>query len=233
MKFEYTYNNIIYKVINPGRIVRINEIYYQNQLEDVNNDFSVKFTKRKPIFSKYGLTEQEYFNLVVYGDKYFTPICKVHNKPLKFNGISYGYSEYCDKECAELGRRSKRSKFLKDLYKQGKNPIYSKEYRCKADYSRFISKGITGYGSLYVAIPTYLENSIKIGISRDINRRSTAFNRTDYSEIKELYKGPIDKIADIEYRVKIKFMNESLGNYTEVFDKSLESKIKEFIKSLL
>lgn len=233
MEFEYNYNNHRYKIVNPGKIVRINDIYYQNQLEDINNDFSMKFTKRKPIFNKYGLTEQEYFNLIVYGDKEFIPRCKIHNKPLIFNGLNYGYSEYCGKECAEYGRRLKRSIHLKNLYKIGKNPIYTKEHRCKADYSRFISKGLNGIGSLYIAIPTYIENSIKIGISRDINRRSTAFNRVDYSRIEELYSGPIDKVASIEYKVKMNFIDKSLDTYTEVFDKSLESEIKEFIKNLL
>ena len=103
-KCEYDYNGRIYKVINPGRIVRIDEIFYQNQLEDVNNDMSVKFTKRKPPFKKYGLSEQEYYNLVVYGELEHHEMCECDTcigKDKRFNGLAYGYSKFCGGTCAK------------------------------------------------------------------------------------------------------------------------------------
>lgn len=238
-KFEYEYNGRIYKVINPGRIVRINEIFYQNQLEDINNDMSVKFTKRKPPFKKYGLSEQQYYNLVVYGELEHHEACECDTctgKDKKFNGLAYGYSKFCSGACSRLQKGYDKSKFLKKLYKLGLNPIYSKESRCKSDYNRLMkskSHKCDDIYSLYLAIPTFEDNSIKIGVTSCIDRRSTSFQRNDYSSIELICNCRLDIAAEIEYKTKMEFINESIGKYTEVFNINKLDDIINFIIQLM
>lgn len=237
-KYEYEYNGKLYRVINPGRIVRINEIFYQNQLEDENNDFSKKFTMRKPIFDKYGLTAQQYYNLVVYGELEHHEPCECRTcsgKDKMFNGLAYGYSRFCSGKCASLQKGYEKSDFLKVQYKEGKNPIYSKSARCKSDYNRLMKskRHVRDNYSLYIAIPTYEENSIKVGVSNCLWRRSTAFNRTDYSSIEEIVNCRIDIAAKLEYDIKMKFIDKSIGVYTEVFSKDDLDDILRFIEELL
>lgn len=234
-KYTYEYNGVTYKVINPGKIIRINEISYQNQLEDINNDFSVKFTKRKPPFSKYGLDERSYYNLVVYGTLNHDEKCECDscNGGYKmFNGLAYGYSRFCSRKCASLQKGYDKSNILKEQYKLGTNPIYSKRARCKSDFNRLMKSKYHSSDdlySIYLAIPTFIDNSIKLGVTSCIHRRSTSYDRNDYLRIEVISECNRDLAARIEYDTKIKFLDFSLCNYTEVFDKERLMNILEFI----
>lgn len=234
-KYTYTFEGKTYKVINPGRIVRINEIFYQNQLEDINNNFSVKFTRRKPIFYKYGLTEQQYYNLVVYGLLEHNEKCECNTctEGVKmFNGLAYGYSRFCSGKCAFLQKGYDKSEVLKEQYKLGENPIYSKNSRCKSDYNRLIKSKyhkLTDEYSLYIAIPLFEKNAIKIGASSCIDRRKSAFNRNDYSKIIEITKSTLEVIAKFEYDIKTKFLELSISHYTEVFSIEILEKLLNYI----
>lgn len=238
-KFEYEYNGKLYRVINPGRIVRIDEIFYQNQLEDINNDFSVKFTMRKPVFHKYGLTCQQYYNLVVYGELEHNELCECDTcsgNYKRFDGLAYGYNKFCSGKCASLQKGYNKSKFLKEQYKLGLNPIYTKESRCKSDFNRLMKSKYHSPDdiySLYIAIPTFEKDSIKIGVSSCNYRRSNAYNRNDYSKIIPIIDCKLKIAAELEMKVKLKFIKESLKNYTEVFSMSLLNEIMSYINSLL
>lgn len=238
-KFEYEYNGKLYKVINPGRIVRIDEIFYQNQLEDVNNDYSVKFTMRKPIFHKYGLTCQQYYNLVVYGELEHNELCECKTcgkNYKKFNGLAYGYSRFCSGKCASLQKGYDKSDYLKSLYKLGKNPIYTKESRCNSDFNRLMKSKYhkpDDIYTLYIAIPTFCKNSIKIGVSSCDYRRSTAYDRNDYSNMVPIIRCELKIAAEMEKLIKLKFINMSLENYTEVFSIDILDDIISYINELL
>lgn len=92
----------INKIISPGRIVKINKHIIMDQL-------SGETMKRKEfdnhIFNKYGLTLEEYYNLVVNGDKNYRPKCPCGNN-LRFNSgnISNPYKVYCSTQCGNKYR---------------------------------------------------------------------------------------------------------------------------------
>lgn len=65
------------------------------------------------------------------------------------------------------------------------------------------------------------------------HRRSKAYNRNDYSGIVPIVECKLKIAAELEMKVKLRFINDSLGNYTEVFDINLLNDVISYINSLL
>lgn len=121
---------------NPGYIVRdvrgFNKIYYLDQLcPELVWKYYSSFSEY--IRRKYGLNQQEYYNLVVYGDKDKSPICPICGiRPIKFKNINLGYSYYhnCgDKNCkSETYSISNRNIQLKRL-ESGEHHFIQNDYK--------------------------------------------------------------------------------------------------------
>lgn len=111
MEVVIKYKNISYNIKNFGCIVleRVGNpknpaspYYIMDQLNIINifiklSDFS------DFVFKTYGLTEEQYYNLVVFGDpelKHYCPCCK---KLLEFKGFRFqgrgGYEKWCSTSC--------------------------------------------------------------------------------------------------------------------------------------
>lgn len=71
-------------------------------MDQINGEIIRRSNIVEFINNKYGLTEEEYYNLVVNGNKDYRPKCPCGNN-LKFYGISKGYvTKYCSNKCSNI-----------------------------------------------------------------------------------------------------------------------------------
>lgn len=96
-------------IISPGSIVKYNREVIIDQLSGEKIPLK-KFDDY--LMSKYSLTTEEYYNLVVNGDKTFVPKCECGSQ-LRFNrgNICHPYKKYCSTQC---GNKYRRPSYLVD-----------------------------------------------------------------------------------------------------------------------
>lgn len=137
-----------------------------------------------------------------------------------------------DEKCRELGKK---------LYLSGNHPFNNIENTIKATKENFIKnfKINRNYkiAKFYISTLENLDEYIKIGVTTSILESRTKHIRGDsrkYSTIHLLYEGLIDDVADIEYKVKLKFKNNlSIPNSTEIFNRSILRDILNYTKELI
>lgn len=219
------------KVIhNKGNIVIKGEgkrKFYLDQLYPTEKWVHL-FQMRKYLKAWYGLTLEEYYCLVVYGDKDFRPTCPIEgcDKILQFWNLSLGFKKTCCNNHAHLLQwqneeyQSRMSKMCGEVI-QGTHPLTARNmfvnrYKDKLDCNFYL--GITE------------DNKIKIGItSGDIYERFGASWRFDshLRSIHQIYCSSAINVADLEMLIKHNF--NQISEYFE-FDKLHEiiNIIKEF-----
>lgn len=197
-----------------------------DQLSDDLNLYT-EFQLRKLIKERYNLTPEEYYNLIVHGDKNYKHYCKNPecNKELKFLGITSGYKRTCNRNCADRYH----SYNMKDIWKTGVydgtsnfityNSLDSTRELRREEVQRSIDdKSSRAFGSEYHRRETNCGN-IKSRYSNDVNRyiylviskyhpnyiKLGTTNRLDrrINELKAievifLYKGGSHDIAELE-----------------------------------
>lgn len=94
MTKDVRYNNIVYRVNHPGKIVRANINHYLDQLSDGKLIFTRSLNKY--FTNNYGISIEEYFNIVVNNGIY--PVCKSCGSKAEFTNLLKGYSDICP-EC--------------------------------------------------------------------------------------------------------------------------------------
>lgn len=230
------------KIHERGRILYSNNRYL-DQIDGVTY-ISSNYMSRY-LINKYGITSQEYYNLIMYGNTSNTPKCFRCGKPREFIKISHGYKSRCH-ECL-----IKSHKRIRKEYKEGTKSytisIISKK-RVKDGSHNFINqpkierinaqlssgketfinraklRGITE-AFLYCGITQ--DNNIKIGITFvGIKRRAKVLK---LKTVHLLMKGTPEFISNIEYSLKVKFLNIESSN-NEVFPFETFKDIIKFLK---
>lgn len=233
-------------VYNPGTIIFDKESYkYLDQIDGKTlvsgNYISVYLMKT------YGLTAQEYYNLVMYGGVNNTPVCYKCGKPREFIKISHGYKVRC-KECLDKCHQPKPEKVYDVGTKAHKESIASKKrakegthnFQNQSKESRllaqinsskntFINRAkLRGITTAYMYIGWMPYGSIKVGITFvGLARRARSLR---LRSVHLLDKGTPEYIAGLEHSLKLRFMNE-LINSNEEFESSKLHELIEFIKS--
>lgn len=63
---------------------------------------------RNHIWRSYGLTTQQYYNLVVFGNKDFIPTCPTCGTAVGFIKLTKGYHQYCSHWCMSASEKVKK-----------------------------------------------------------------------------------------------------------------------------
>lgn len=114
----------------------------------------------------------------------------------------------------------------------GINPFQSNFVTLKADLKYFLSLGNPEDScSFYESKPIGNDSVFKIGVTSDLSRRSNFRGERCYSEITELYSGTRSEVAEIEYKVKLKFYGKAVKG-TETFPVEMRDEILNYAKSL-
>lgn len=100
---------------SPGKIIKLKTNYYQDQLSEDFKGMGGK-SRSRYLMDTYGLTVEEYYCLVVYGDKDYRPKCSCYkcNNRTKFGGLAFGYYKYCSQSCQVCDQQH-------NLYEEGRH----------------------------------------------------------------------------------------------------------------
>lgn len=145
---------------NKGKIIT-KDRRILDQLSDNDNEWywSGRSSFNIHIKNKYGLSDKEYHNIVVYGNINYSPKCPVCNNDVEFISLAKGYRKYCSRKCTGHNKVTQANRFLSYNYSKAK--IYIAEL--KGDSTR-MKVGITGanynsrqnYAGYYLTNHTYL-----------------------------------------------------------------------------
>lgn len=187
----------------------------------------------KYIKSKYGLSYQEYYSLVVYGDKDYRPKCPTCGGPINKVGDRFygGYKSYCSKECQYKNAGVYFSEFNKKV--QEMNPeerrqitkaaraklskICSDESSHKWRLQRsaamlkgqYLSRGLPEDPChFYIATEG---SAFKYGVTVDPDHR---VRRMNYDRIKVVVSSTRKFVTELEYRIKLDLIDIA-GNAEE------------------
>jgi len=194
--------------INPGAILTEGTgmgLHYIDQLGEgipISRAFMKRYLNRV-----YGLTDQEYYNIVVYGDIEATPRCPYCGRPKKFWRLINGYYFTCgdyecvDKKHSEDNRRrwssftdEEYSEFCKKLGFAGtKDPLL----RARAEIGRLLSLyDINTTWYLYLSTINGLN---KFGITQNPEARKV---KMQYDTIQVYASGNLESMLKFEYDIK-------------------------------
>lgn len=146
-------------ILHKGKIVTKGvgrDVSYLDQL-CFSTEVYVNFRKMKEYLRKtYNMSTIEYYNLVMFSDKNYVPLCPICNKPRKFNhknSLSKGYLDTCGNiECinrclsnTQTKRFSKMSK--NELSRQRKLSIHNMSENTAKERSSKISAKLIEYNA--------------------------------------------------------------------------------------
>lgn len=245
-----------YKVYHsPGKILKIGPYDYQDQLSEEFKVFSTLGGRhRKYLSENYGLTEVEYYFLVTTGDKDYRdpcPYCGEVNG--HFASMSKGWNSYCNQSHITKYRLEKESRegrnpfqndefieknrikvreFQKSRMEEGTHHLLTKECQLKAAKGNFIRKACGDEAVLYIARIENDESRYKYGTCSMMNPDKC---RIHYRSVvlynhHVLVKGPVEYIADLEYKLKIKFCDEN--DFSEFIDSTKFHEFLSYLKSI-
>lgn len=207
-----------FEIHYPGIIAKASHNKFINQIN--GKIYSNSNIMLKDIYKDYGLTEREYYNLVVYKDSNYQPICSRDgcNNKIPYRNFYEGYRNTCSTECTNLMRCSEDNSY--DLYDPMNQYII---------YSRF-NKGKTS--NLYITDVMDDPDHIKIGITINMEGRAHTENYINY---RVLFTGDSEQVAWFEMLIKVRFIKyRGTGKYkTESFPRYLESDILNYINEII
>lgn len=124
------------------------------------------------------------------------------------------------------------SNLQKQRLKDGTHQFLDKKVDLKADKSFFLNKGnLTDICYFYIATLKGDDNNIKIGVTEDPEYISHFHHMVEYNSIEIIKSGYREYIAELEYKVKLEFINSSVIG-TETFPKGMRDEILKFIDTL-
>lgn len=199
-------------VHGPGTIVKVSP-RSKRHVDQLSSDGRIYLSRRRfcrAIMKNYGLSEMEYFSLVVHGDRSFRPNCSCGN-PVEFAGSHIGFRKFCGDECRTKWRISfDRRKFLK-----------------------FCSDSGVTTARMYCGVVKFDKEVLKIGITtKHITERASIAKI--YSP-HLLVEGDPEYIADLEQKIKEKFSDKLIRrgkNLRESYSIELLHEILSYLRSL-
>lgn len=88
--------------LSPGKVWRSPDPDDKKWTKDQLSDKEVWIHPRtwsKYLRNTYGITLQQYYNIIVHDDIDYSPVCSVCNNEIPFRGLYRGYQTYCSKSC--------------------------------------------------------------------------------------------------------------------------------------
>lgn len=229
---------------SPGQILREGSYYYVDQLKEdrtlIWNGYIEGYLN-----NTYGITSQQYYNLIVNGDINSPNRCPICQNPTNYIGrLSRGYHETCSPSCRsslQIQRMrdegiepmssenflAARKKAQEDLWNSNSHPFQTVEVHAKSRRTLFSSQGSPSDICYLYWTKTDDKNLFKIGITADISIRSE-FMRGWYTKINPITSNLREAIAELEYKVKIHFDTRS-----EYFEISRFKSVLTYIKSII
>ena len=92
----------------------------------------------KHVKETYGLTAQQYYNIIVYDDINYVGKCKTCGKETEFIKLSKGYRDYCCHWCTSASDETRENRFLAYGYTK------AKFYIVETDNPKIMKLGVTG-----------------------------------------------------------------------------------------
>lgn len=242
-------------IVGKGHIIRPTSQSYLDQIDGVTRVSSKRI--KEYLLDKYNLSEEQYYNLVVYGDIDKYPPCqnpRCEKRP-RFIRLSVGYQKYCCDSCKNSSiltdivnkipwnddRRKKKSMLTSKIQiEKIKNKSHnflqqSEEHKFNAQMESakmtFIRRAeIRGIKTGYLYYGLVDSDNFKIGIT--FVSPYSRFKSLGLRTIHTLVISDIFMISNIEYLIKLKFRDYS--TYTnEIFSISKFRSILKEIKNLL
>lgn len=116
------------------------------------------------------------------------------------------------------------------LLSRPNHPFHKKSSRIKAHRTVFINRGNPDDKCyLYIAEMTDNDSVIKIGATDDPKRRRKMFSEKVYKSLEVVAESNRLEIANLEYSIKLNFIDFSVNNLVEVFPMDLLSEILDYI----
>lgn len=215
-----------YKIYHsPGQIISKNR-YYLDQLSEKEKWIYMKNIKSY-LLDNYNLTLEQYYGLVVMGNKDWTPVCPYcGNHGGHLISLYKGWASYCNQSHITKHRleresalginpfqnpdfikeNSKRnSEVQKERMKNGTSQLLNPETKMIASRENFKSRYGKYHGFLYLSKCDSDDSKFKLGITtNDYNSRQNCRMGYLYNHHK-LLEADGDKLADIEFELKLKF----------------------------
>lgn len=245
-----------YKIkIGTGLIIRPSS---QSYLDQIDGETIVSSKRIKEyLYNKYRLTEEEYYNLVMYGSINNYPSCqnpRCNNHP-RFIRLSIGYQKYCCDSCKNSSiltdivnkipwsneRRNEKSRLTRNIQldkieKKDHNFLHQSDdhkFNAQLESAKFTfikRASIRGINKGYLYYGLVDKDNFKIGVT--FVSPYSRYKSQKLKTIHTLLTSSIHEVAEIEYRIKLKFKEYS--TYTkETFSTKKFRDILNEIKSLL
>lgn len=200
VKYDREYLNSLEVKHRPGEIWTEGTGKWMRVYNQLSSDI-VKLHHSKIagyILQTYGLTAQEYYSLVVHGDKNFIPVCnrpECTNQVNVFKAITTGFNETCSRECAN-------SLVIRRGWSDPNGTQQSTRALNIATRNWFIQHhGHTKPAILYLGYDNDFKY-IKIGITFDLSDRK---RRLSLDRIRGVVYSNSKEIAELEYNIKEHF----------------------------
>jgi hypothetical protein len=227
----------------PGKIITKGEGKRMKYLDQVWLDDGTwigAFHMRSYLQKYYGLTMQQYYNILMYGDPNKTPICRC-GKKLKFLNFSHGYTktccdEVCENELHRLAGIRYATEFWLNITKEEKKQFSAKMSEAYKRYresltlenaifeAEFMRDNFINRGNPNDICYFYIANNkgkFKYGITHNLKARIRSYSRDPYYyRIKPLFETDRITVAYFECKIKIELfkLNNKIGETLEDCD---------------
>lgn len=209
-----------------------NNLRFKDQLSD-QEVWIHKNSMSRYLRNNYGLTSQEYYNLIIYGDKNFIPRCSIEgcDNPVRFLRLLSGYLSVCSNDCNNKLRSININNYY--LYRSPEKEIEHNERLSKSarlyhsnlteerknELSAIYSKGVK---LAYSINPEYKEKISKSSTLMWMNRRN---NPEKYKEVcrlhserlRKTYENPSDARIKSQARRDQTYINKCYPRYTMMY----------------
>lgn len=237
---------------NPGEIISTGEKKNLKYLDQLNFNKIYVGCYKFPKYLKrtYNISVEEYYNLVMFGDRNKKHICRNEgcSNELKFRSLlGPAYKECCCRKCngeyvssilKKEGRlvmnspefREITRSCIKEMFKSGSHPFSKVETHARSRKTDFINKSEkSGKNIAYLYWSSCYDKSIfKIGITCDVDNYNGLMKLHKYESMTKIAEGSIEYIADLEYKIKLNFNQRTEYYSIERFDEVIN-----YIKSII
>lgn len=188
------------------------------------------------LLNKYNLTEREYYNVIMYGDKdKGNPLCPYCLKPTKFLSLRYGYLSYCSPSHQSLYQKSinehpfqgeklissNRYKLINGTHPMNSISVINK--RCMNEFINRCNKLGHTHAILYLSTYKDRDDIFKVGISsRTANDRISngkCRNNGMHKSIHKITEGDPQYIARLEFDIKENFSHKDISTEDIKFER--------------
>ena len=202
----------------PGYIYRSDDPdykrWYLDQLAEASNIW-ISFNKfGSYLLDTYGITIQEYYNIVVFDDINHIELCHNPNcnNQVDFIGLFTGYRWNCSNSCTSI--QNCKDEIIQESFVNSRKRL--PDLSIKLDYNRFVNQGNpTDAAYFYISYDKNNYEYIKFGITYKLYRR---YKELNCSHIRVL-KSTRLIVAELEKTLKLWVLQEIYSNnYADTYE---------------